>query len=188
MELPSAPTTGFMWRIPSTTGYKCFNISGHHEPQNLHAENAAQGHRNRTALMPSSPCAGGFRSGIETRPLRSRSRSHQGGHGFAGLHLLPHAASLNRGCAAVESQNVQRDQLYSFSSPTFLASVGQPRQPDGSSRLCLSCHDGTVALGMVNSQAAPIQMANGVSTLRAAGSSASLGTDLSGRPSDFLCL
>jgi predicted CXXCH cytochrome family protein len=67
-----------------------------------------------------------------------------------------------------------------FSSPTFLASVGQPQQPDGASRLCLSCHDGTVALGMVNSQAAPIQMANGVSTLGAAGSSTSLGTDLSG--------
>jgi predicted CXXCH cytochrome family protein len=67
-----------------------------------------------------------------------------------------------------------------FSSSTFLASVGQPQQPDGSSRLCLSCHDGTVALGMVNSQSAPIQMANGVSTLSTAGSSTSLGTDLSG--------
>jgi len=67
-----------------------------------------------------------------------------------------------------------------FSSPTFLSSVGQPQQPDGSSRLCLSCHDGTVALGMVNSQSAPIQMQNGVTTMNAAGSSSSLGTDLSG--------
>jgi predicted CXXCH cytochrome family protein len=67
-----------------------------------------------------------------------------------------------------------------FSSPTFLASVGQPQQPDGSSRLCLSCHDGTVALGMVNSQSVPIIMQNGVTTLSAAGSSSSLGTDLSG--------
>jgi len=30
-----------------------------------------------------------------------------------------------------------------YTSPTLKAVVGQP---DGSSRLCLSCHDGTVAL------------------------------------------
>jgi predicted CXXCH cytochrome family protein len=50
-------------------------------------------------------------------------------------------------------------------------------QPNGSSRLCLSCHDGTVALGSVSSGAAQI-MANGVTTLPA-GSAANLGTDLS---------
>jgi predicted CXXCH cytochrome family protein len=31
-------------------------------------------------------------------------------------------------------------------------------QPNGSSRLCLSCHDGTVALGSVNSRTGPIDM------------------------------
>ena len=51
-------------------------------------------------------------------------------------------------------------------------------QPNGSSRLCLSCHDGTVALGNVSSGAAEIQMQNGVTTMPAGPNN--LGTDLSG--------
>jgi predicted CXXCH cytochrome family protein len=59
-----------------------------------------------------------------------------------------------------------------YSSATLKATVGQPT---GSSRLCLSCHDGTVALGMVNSRGAGIAMN---STTMPAGPS-NLGTDLS---------
>ncbi|HEU6446876.1 MAG TPA: cytochrome c3 family protein [Verrucomicrobiae bacterium] len=62
-----------------------------------------------------------------------------------------------------------------YSSPTLKAVVGQP---NGSSRLCLSCHDGTVALGSVNSRTATIQMQNGVTTMP--DGAANLGTDLSG--------
>ncbi|HZV35848.1 MAG TPA: cytochrome c3 family protein [Verrucomicrobiae bacterium] len=62
-----------------------------------------------------------------------------------------------------------------YSSSTLKAAVGQP---DGSSRLCLSCHDGTVALGMVSSRANPIAMQNGVTTMPAGADN--LGTDLSG--------
>lgn len=62
-----------------------------------------------------------------------------------------------------------------YSSSTLKAVVGQP---NGSSRLCLSCHDGTVALGSVNSFTAPIQMQNGVTTMPSG--SDNLGTDLSG--------
>src|ERR1041385_334859 len=36
-----------------------------------------------------------------------------------------------------------------YSSSTLKAAVGQPT---GASKLCLSCHDGTVALGLVNSR------------------------------------
>ena len=53
-------------------------------------------------------------------------------------------------------------------------------QPNGSSRLCLSCHDGTVALGSVSSSAMPIEMQNDVTTLASVpGTTANLGTDLS---------
>ena len=41
----------------------------------------------------------------------------------------------------------------------------QPGQPTGSSKLCLSCHDGTIALGDVVSRWQPIQMAGGMTTL-----------------------
>ena len=61
-----------------------------------------------------------------------------------------------------------------YSSSTIKAAVGQPT---GASKLCLSCHDGTVALGMVNSRSTPIAMRNGITTLPAG--STRIGTDLS---------
>ena len=61
-----------------------------------------------------------------------------------------------------------------YSSTTLKAKVGQPT---GASKLCLSCHDGTVALGMVNSRRSTIQMANGVSLMPDGRSR--IGTDLS---------
>ena len=40
-----------------------------------------------------------------------------------------------------------------------------PGQPTGTSKMCLSCHDGTIALGLVVSRDAPILMSGGVTTL-----------------------
>lgn len=51
-------------------------------------------------------------------------------------------------------------------------------QPEGSSRLCLSCHDGTVALGDITTEARPIAM--GGTQRLSAGRKGFLGTDLSG--------
>jgi len=51
-------------------------------------------------------------------------------------------------------------------------------QPDGSSRLCLSCHDGTVALGDIAGRSRPISMAGAQRLGR--GRRGYLGTDLSG--------
>lgn len=61
-----------------------------------------------------------------------------------------------------------------YHSTTMKARVGQPT---GSSKLCLSCHDGTVALGQVRSRGPSIRMAGG-STRMPSGRS-NLGTDLS---------
>ena len=61
-----------------------------------------------------------------------------------------------------------------YSSSTLKALVGQPT---GASKLCLSCHDGTVALGMVGSRRAPIPMLSGASTISSGRSY--IGTDLS---------
>lgn len=61
-----------------------------------------------------------------------------------------------------------------YSSSTV---VGLPGQPTGASLLCLSCHDGTVALGKVLSKQLPILMLGGVGNLPAG--PARLGTDLS---------
>ncbi len=51
-------------------------------------------------------------------------------------------------------------------------------QPDGSSRLCLSCHDGTIALGEVAGEAQPIDMAG--SDRITPGRKGYIGTDLTG--------
>jgi len=58
-------------------------------------------------------------------------------------------------------------------------------QPDGDSRLCLSCHDGTVALGDVAGEPFPIAMAG--SQRLSSGRPGYLGTDLSGsHPISFI--
>jgi predicted CXXCH cytochrome family protein len=52
-----------------------------------------------------------------------------------------------------------------------------PGQPTGSSKLCLSCHDGTIALGSVLSRSQRIEMAGGMTMLPPG--KTNLGTDLS---------
>ncbi len=59
---------------------------------------------------------------------------------------------------------------------TSRALDAKPGQPTGSSKLCLSCHDGTIALGSVLSRGTPLQMSGSVSTMPAGPSN--LGTDL----------
>ena len=61
-----------------------------------------------------------------------------------------------------------------YASSTAKANAGQPT---GASLLCLSCHDGTIALGSVLSRSAAIAMSGG-STMPASSASL-LGTDLS---------
>ena len=60
-----------------------------------------------------------------------------------------------------------------YSSTTVKA---HPGQPTGDSKLCLSCHDGTVALGMVLSRPTGIPMQGGITLLPSG--TARLGTDL----------
>lgn len=61
-----------------------------------------------------------------------------------------------------------------YESSTLYATVGQP---SGSSKLCLSCHDGTIALGSVLSRPTEIPFAGGVRFIPEGPSK--LGTDLS---------
>ncbi|MBL8747079.1 MAG: hypothetical protein JNK58_12085 [Phycisphaerae bacterium] len=65
-------------------------------------------------------------------------------------------------------------QAYTVYTSRALDAV--PGQPTGSSKLCLSCHDGTIALGNILSRNLPIQMSGGITTLPPGKSN--LGTDL----------
>jgi len=67
--------------------------------------------------------------------------------------------------------------LSSYKTYSSNSLKAQPDQPTGNSKLCLSCHDGTIALGSVISRSQQIQMANGITTLPPG--KTNLGTDLS---------
>ena len=66
-------------------------------------------------------------------------------------------------------------QVYTpYGSTTLYATVGQPT---GASKLCLSCHDGTIALGALGSEPAEIPFAGGLRFMP--DQLSRLGTDLS---------
>ena len=74
----------------------------------------------------------------------------------------------------VWNRNVPVNAYTVYSSNSLVA---KPGQPTGTSKLCLSCHDGSIAVGSVLSRDMPIAMAGGITTLPAGGTN--LGTDLS---------
>ncbi|MFA7237563.1 MAG: cytochrome c3 family protein [Phycisphaeraceae bacterium] len=83
----------------------------------------------------------------------------------------PHNASLTR---PLWNRNIPLNAYQIYTSRSLQA---LPGQPTGSSKLCLSCHDGTIALGSVLSRDQPIFMVGGITTLPPGKSN--LGTDLS---------
>ena len=57
----------------------------------------------------------------------------------------------------------------------------RPEQPNGATKLCLSCHDGTIAVGAVRGFSRPISMMNvGPAGEIPAGRKSNIGTDLTG--------
>jgi len=89
--------------------------------------------------------------------------------------IFCHAPHATTGQIPLWNHRLPATTYTPYSSSTLRATVGQPT---GSSRLCLSCHDGTVALGMVANRRAAIPMQNGSLTMPAG--SSRFGTDLSG--------
>lgn len=84
----------------------------------------------------------------------------------------PHHASATQGL--LWNREDSTATYIPYDSPTLQAVVGQPT---GASKLCLSCHDGTVALGALLSEPAEIGFVGGVRFLPAGPSL--IGTDLS---------
>jgi len=59
----------------------------------------------------------------------------------------------------------RRTPITSYLPYTSSTAVAQPGQPTGDSLLCLSCHDGTIALGELISRPDNIVMAGGITTM-----------------------
>jgi predicted CXXCH cytochrome family protein len=93
--------------------------------------------------------------------------------------IFCHTAHHSNGATPLWNHNLSGITNYIVYSSSTLDALGVTiPQPNGSSRLCLSCHDGTIALGSVNSRTSPISMQNGVTTMPVGANN--LGTDLSG--------
>ncbi len=84
----------------------------------------------------------------------------------------PHHASVTQGI--LWNREDSTATYIPYDSPTLTAVVGQPT---GASKLCLSCHDGTVALGALLSEAAEVGFVGGVRFLPAG--PGLIGSDLS---------
>jgi len=83
----------------------------------------------------------------------------------------PHGASTTQGLLWNRSDSTAT--YVPYDSPTLNAAVGQPT---GASKMCLSCHDGTVALGALLSEPAEVGFVGGVRFLPAGPDL--IGTDL----------
>ncbi len=92
------------------------------------------------------------------------------------LCVFCHAPHNSSPSAALWNRQTPGATYLPYTSSTTKAATGQPTR---GSLLCLSCHDGTIALGQVLNRATPIAMTGGVTTMPA-GSVSRLGTDLSG--------
>jgi predicted CXXCH cytochrome family protein len=88
--------------------------------------------------------------------------------------IFCHTAHNSAPIQPLWNRNVPVSAYTVYTSNSMVAAAGQPT---GSSKLCLSCHDGTIAIGSVLSRDMPIQMAGGITTLPPGASN--LGTDLS---------
>lgn len=89
--------------------------------------------------------------------------------------IFCHAPHTTAGVTPLWNHQMSATAYVPYSSATLKAKVGQPT---GSSKLCLSCHDGTVALGLVGNRSRAIPMKQGITSMPAGKSR--LGTDLSG--------
>ena len=92
----------------------------------------------------------------------------------ADICIFCHAPHNTTGLAPLWNHDLSAAIYTPYSSSTLKATVGQPT---GASKLCLSCHDGTVALGMVANRSATIPMQSGVTTIPSGRTR--IGTDLS---------
>ncbi|MBI5155068.1 hypothetical protein HZA57_07510 [Candidatus Poribacteria bacterium] len=69
--------------------------------------------------------------------------------------IFCHTPHGGRGDAPLWNRTDPAGPYIPYNSPTLKSSPGQPT---GASKLCLSCHDGTIALGDLLSEAAPVAM------------------------------
>ncbi len=131
---------------------------------------------------------GNAQSQIVSKMLNTKHNLGVGGSGTIkasterDICVFCHAPHVPKQFAAEQLWNHRMSSAnYTLYSSDYLTALTYtaPNQPNPRSKLCLSCHDGTVALGAVynNAGASSILMANGVTTMPT-GAAGNLGTSL----------
>lgn len=126
------------------------------------------------ALLAASRASGQFMSVVDSpHDLSAGSRAQVRAAVEDQVCIFCHAPHNASPVGALWNRSLS-PQVYSVY--TSQALQAKPGQPTGSSKLCLSCHDGTIALGSLLGRVTPVQMSGGVTTLPPGASN--LGTDL----------
>jgi len=126
-------------------------------------------------ITPAAPAYGQF-NGIQSSPhnLSATGRGTIRATGEQEVCVFCHNSHGTAASKGVWNHSSSGGAYKVYASTSLKA---KPGQPTGSSKLCLSCHDGTIAVGNVLSKS-QIQMAGGVSAIPQGKDR--LGTDLSG--------
>lgn len=132
------------------------------------------------AITIAALCSGALGSAPPESVVRGPHNLSAGGRGqvtAAGesqVCIFCHTSHTAAPITSLWNRNMRVDGYSIYQSRSLDA---LPGQPTGSSKMCLSCHDGTIALGNILSRRSGIQMSRGVSRLPAG--PANLSTDLS---------
>jgi len=117
-------------------------------------------------LAVSLTWVGSARAGIQGSEHDFSSQGWSGGK-ICGVCHTPHKADTSVSSAPLWNHSVTTATYTLYSSDTLNATVGQP---SGASKLCLSCHDGTVAIDSFGGNTGNEMISGGEN----------IGTDLSG--------
>ncbi len=165
-----------MWLIQATNAFKCFGCCRRATRLAMASAGIV------LCLGPGLLRAAGNQSIVNTKhnlsvsgpgPIKSPTETRICIFCHTPHNAQPAAPLWNRELSAVSHYEMP----WSPTMQAYSSSVSAP-QPDGASKLCLSCHDGTIALGSVLSRSEPIPISGGPTIPPT--SKGYLGTDLSG--------
>jgi nitrate/TMAO reductase-like tetraheme cytochrome c subunit len=95
--------------------------------------------------------------------------------------IFCHTPHTVTGARVLWNRELSNTPFVSYTSPSLdVSKTGVAPQPNGSSKLCLSCHDGTLALGALSSRPKGVEMRGVVAGRIPPDARGYLGRDLSG--------
>jgi predicted CXXCH cytochrome family protein len=125
-----------------------------------------------------------FGYGVEAKSIKNSRHNLSSGSGLGNIKasdtsmvcIFCHNSHIENAMAPLWNRG-EGAPVYTLYTSSTMQSI--PGQPDGASKLCLSCHDGTIALGKVRSRTGEFNMLNTSLGKIPHGKPANLGNDLS---------